>query len=282
MTPDLVSAVQARLSASGVFVVGHARTGTTVMTRALNTSPDIFVLEEANLHYSSDQDEFADWFNAMHCSFSNPPAKGCRIAPHAGNGFEVLVQLSRDYRFVGDKMAFRDESLGYSFDQSYAFQAKWFLKSAYICTLRDPIQTLASNLEMFEDASLAIYVRSYIRALIHLMDTYATFDRCLIADLGRLTPTSFRLIGQMIGADLDEAFDEYDPTSIEQRADLFQDDVEDAAVRLAVDAYRRLVELVDPETMRVSDRRRFRDLHKELWVKYVGERARALPHLVHP
>jgi len=57
------------LSDRGLFVVGHARSGTTILLDALNSSRDVYCLGEANLHKTIEKTDFSIWFNTMHRSF---------------------------------------------------------------------------------------------------------------------------------------------------------------------------------------------------------------------
>src|SRR5204862_6445007 len=72
------------LEKQGLFVVGHARSGTSILMQALNTSPDIFLLGEANLYVEGLRIGFPRWFNDMHRQFGNTLGKGsyCRSEEH--------------------------------------------------------------------------------------------------------------------------------------------------------------------------------------------------------
>ena len=62
----------------GLFVIGHARSGTTILADVLNTSDDVCCLVEPYFHRSVDVENFAESFNSMHRGFGNPPIKGGR------------------------------------------------------------------------------------------------------------------------------------------------------------------------------------------------------------
>jgi Sulfotransferase family len=251
------------LAARGLFIVGHARSGTTVLQRALNTSPDVTVLGEANIHTRAAAAGFADWYNAMHVSFGNPPAKGDRCPEINGDAFDVFAELARHYRWVGDKMAFRDESLGYDFDGAIRFFMRWFPKSVYICTLRNPRDTLVSSEQMFHPENRRLYTLSYAKCLLHLANTYLTFDRTLVAQYESLSQASFDRIAGYLDTPLHEACTEYDPARQTARRD-FPEAGSAREVLMVLDAYERLARLIDSESLRIPNRSALRELQRDL------------------
>lgn len=257
-------AVPVELADRCLFIVGHARSGTTVLQYALNTSSDIHVFGEANFHNHPGGDAFADWYNEMHTEvFQNLPAKGDRCPQIAGTFVDALEHLSQRYRWVGDKMAFRDDSLGYDFERSLKFQSRWFANARYICTLRSPLPTLTSNSEMFRPEDLRLYTLSYAKSLLHLVNTYLVFDHTLIAHYEQLSQAAFDRIGAWLDVSLSEAMSEYDIRRLTLREGpaLLRISTEAALVS---DAYEKLAALINPDTLRIPDRGALRGLQENL------------------
>lgn len=246
----------------GLFIVGHARSGTTVLQCALNSSPDIFVFGEANFHVPREPGRFARWYNEMHASFGNPPAKGDRCPEYEGDLDDVLAELLRRYRWVGDKIAFRDESLGYDCDASLRYLLRRHTRATMLCTLRHPLATIASNREKFSPADLSVYVLSCTKALAHLCNTYLSFDRALVVHFETIAAPTFARIGAYLDVDLSEAFSEYDPRIQRARGHDSLDDLHPGA-RRTVAYYEDIAGLVDHH-LRIPDRARLRTIQREL------------------
>lgn len=201
--------IRDELSHNGLFVVGHARTGTSILQTALNTSSDIFMLGEANLHQNHHRSGFARWYRAMHTSFDNPPSK-CTSCPDPdgpeGDAWDVLMTLRRQYRLVGDKMAFRPRRLGYDFHAGFRFLQDYFAGAHIIGTLRNPRDVLGSNALMFQPDDLDEYVVSYLECLALQIDLVCSFDYATILVHESINPDTFIDLGHWLGCDLRNAY----------------------------------------------------------------------------
>src|SRR5579863_4687890 len=141
-------------SARGIFVVGHARSGTTVLTDALNTSADIHCLMEPYFYRTYDYPNFGAWFNKMHEGFGNPPSKGYRLQNYGNaTGREIVEQLRGSHRYVGEKLAFRQRARNYLTDKFFDFAIENFALSPFICVVRDPLKVTSSVVDMFENSA---------------------------------------------------------------------------------------------------------------------------------
>jgi hypothetical protein len=80
--PSQVEALPATLPPErGLFVIGAARSGTTILQNALNHSPAIFLFGEPNLHLETGEGNFAARYNEMHRSWSNQKTKSTYCPP---------------------------------------------------------------------------------------------------------------------------------------------------------------------------------------------------------
>jgi hypothetical protein len=197
------------LENQGLFVVGHARSGTTVLARALNSCPDVFMLAEANIHSDKLGPGFARRYNEMHNSFRNPRSKAsyCPQAPHDyANAAETFDWLSQRYRYVGEKLAFRSEALGSSPASFFDFHARHFYRAHYLCIVRNPIDVLKSSRDMFKPSNLVAYADSYMESLLMVMEMASTFPNVLVLFHEQIEPRTFEVAGERLGADLSQAF----------------------------------------------------------------------------
>lgn len=202
-----------KLSVNGIFIIGHTRSGTTVLQDALNSCPDIFIMWEGNLHANHHKKNFSAWNRGMHKRFNHPARKSytCPIPDDAeGDGFDVMLKARRSHKYVGDKLAFRNEKLGYDFDACYAFFIKYFWKSCYLCTIRDPADLLVSNKKMFSLEDLSDYAGSYLQTCAFVLSIYTTFDNAFVFALEDMNQGYFDRLGERLGCDLSSAHLYYD------------------------------------------------------------------------
>ena len=131
-----------------LFIIGAARSGTTILQNALNDSPDVFLFGEPNFHDDAAVPGFAARYNAMHRSWANQETKSTfcpAVLPVDGAWNEYLLRLNAHYRYVGSKIVInpvRDAGyLGRFFD----FHCRDFYRARYLFTFRRPLPTVAST-----------------------------------------------------------------------------------------------------------------------------------------
>lgn len=164
-----------------IFVVGFARSSTTITQQALNTSPRMLMLGEANLYLpKTAEPRFSDWYNRMHADFDVAPQKSayapdfCAGRPH--QWWEWLQEASAHYDFLGEKIAINamhfSELEAYNPGRSGAdafasfFEAR-FYKARYIFLIRNPLDTVLSAVKLLN--------REGERALLRECDAWLQF-----------------------------------------------------------------------------------------------------------
>lgn len=138
-----------------VFVIGYARSSTTLTLQMLNTSERAFLLGEANFFLDRDWTSFRSEFNKQHVGFKNQKTKSTYapdLLPYQDNTWwEYLNELSHNFKIVGEKIAlssFHINKMGEDGIQDF-FEAR-FLQSKYIFLIRNPIDTLISTLKLIQ------------------------------------------------------------------------------------------------------------------------------------
>ncbi|SEL40109.1 Sulfotransferase family protein [Bosea lupini] len=245
---------------SALFLVGHARSGTTVLNDALNMSPDIWMFGEANFHYSGERRDFQSWYNEMHQHlFGNPFTKTThcpKLLDRGATGEDYLAKLSNYYRFVGDGVAFRDETLGYSFDRFMEYQQRYFFGAHYICLLRSPRATLSSAIKMWPDDDVALYVRSYLRTLLLCVDISRIFPNCKIVIHENITERTFEVLSEYLNADLSNSFHLYSKDRQKKTGDSWSETgLSLEHQRLLDEAWQRLFTYYDVENLSLRNDR---------------------------
>ena len=185
----------------GIFIFGHARTGTSILMDALNSASAIFMFGEANFHESHERRDFRQWFNLMHQEFKNLRGKGTYCPALLGeeaSGWEYIHHMRGSFDLVGDKIAFRGEELGYNFQRFFDFHTRHFFKSFHICTMRHPYLTLKSNFSMFGAADRTMYVRSYIRTALQIIEMYQIMPKVLIVVHHMVDRTTFEILSERL------------------------------------------------------------------------------------
>ena len=191
-----------------VFIVGNARSGTTIVANILNLSENIYVMEEANLFIHLTKSDFPEWFNAKNRDAGKPPRKGTYVPPFAGEeetGLATLRRLARDYDFVGDKVAFNPlETFDCRSQQLYFFEehAKFFSGCRYILTMRNPHESLLSMHRMFPSETLPRLLWCWLESLRYSCIYLTYFKRCRMVFSESIGPEAFSAIGEFMGLEL--------------------------------------------------------------------------------
>lgn len=246
------------LADRGLFVVGHARSGTTILLDALNSSRDVYCLGEANLHKSIEKNDFCSWFNAMHRSFNNPLMKSSYLPDFSEqSGWNVLKEMSKSYAFIGEKVAFRQEELGYDYASFFNFSAKYFQSSNYICVIRHPRSVSASNIEMFtasrlNDDTLEAVSISQMQCYYLIMCLASTLKNVFVVVHERIEQKTFSYLGSTLNINLDNAGSYYDFNKTVTSPD-FIEKIPIEGITKVINYYERLVSLFSPETLRPID-----------------------------
>ena len=195
-------------SSHGLFVVGHARSGTTVLMEALNSSPDVHLFSEAGLYESAFVPDFRSRFNADKARFGNERNKGTYcpgLAPEKGCALDHLVLLSKTYRWFGEKVALGVGMKGDLRDQFTDFHARHFYDSRYVCVVRHPLSTIFSSKTMFSSNSVGDFVRSYLTATLLVLDMFRLFPHVKILKHEQVDSSTFDRLALWLGTPLPHA-----------------------------------------------------------------------------
>jgi len=153
------------------FIVGNARSSTTIITQIVNSSSSVVLLEEANFYRSSFNHNFVDDFNLQHQSTGKFPAKG-RFLPTAWRGkspLEIMEIYENHYALIGEKIAFGPfgsiNGVGQQ-DLFLDFHYSKFHTSKYLFTAREPLSSLMSLRRLFPLYSASNLLAGWIESLM--------------------------------------------------------------------------------------------------------------------
>jgi hypothetical protein len=206
------------IDAQGLFILGAARSGTTVLQNALNDSHDIYLFGEPVFHDDPGKADFAARYNAMHRAWGNQETKSSYCPAFFGGDAswsEYLRHLATLYRYVGSKIVINPEKSQESCQRVFDFHCRYFYRAHYIFTFRNPIEVLMSTRGLAElngdtaascEAVLSSFVRVialYIRMLRNLPSVHAVFHE-------NIDETVFRDLELKLRVDLSHATSYYD------------------------------------------------------------------------
>ena len=204
-----------------LFIIGAARSGTTVLQNALNHSPEIFLLGEPEL-YDDHGPGFAARYNAMHRSWGNQEAKSSHLPAVSevdGDWRDHLAALARHHRWVGAKLVLNAVHAHDEIDRRFDFHTRNFYRSRYIFAFRDPVETAISTRDLQllgrgETDGLAAILRNvvemigfYVRAVRLLPHVRAVFH-------GHVDAETFQELAQWLGTPLPAAIAYYDSSRV--------------------------------------------------------------------
>jgi len=211
-----------RIEPQGLFIIGAARSGTTILQNALNDSSDIFLFGEPAFHGDAGSSDFAARYNAMHRSWGNQETKSSYCPPLFAIDapwHDYLARLADIYRYVGAKIVINSELASEQARQLFAFQCQHFYASRYLFTFRNPLDVLVSTRGLAElnGSRIAtcpevlrgyfVVVQLFIRALRNLPHVTAVFHETVNAG-------TFSTLEQWLKQPLTRAGDYYNVSKV--------------------------------------------------------------------
>jgi hypothetical protein len=180
------------LDRQGLFILGCGRSGTTILARSLNRSPDAVLLEEAMLFLLHGVTDFVSYFNAHHAAMGNRCLKGTYLTPPLTpecGPMATLLRLASQYQLVGEKVALGPHDYPPNWPQIYLdFQGKYFFRSKYLHIMRTPVESIWSMHKMFPHQPISRLFEVWLQSIALSLDAYHVFPNSKILffdDLGQ-------------------------------------------------------------------------------------------------
>jgi hypothetical protein len=193
----------------GLFIVGNARSGTSILLDCFNLSPEVFLFGEANLYIRHLCEDFAEEFNRLHVGFKNRRGKGTYVPPSPlpeSGGVAALRRMALHHRYVGEKVTFGPHGTinGQSHQEAFfAFQARWFYASKYFLILRTPAECVWSMKKVFPDRHPSALYESWLRTLEIQLDLLHTFPNVYLIFFDNLSAETFPRINALLGTQIE-------------------------------------------------------------------------------
>jgi hypothetical protein len=204
-------------SERALFILGHARSGTTVLQNALNDAREFFLFGEANLHLDPGTPDFRERYNRLQRGFGNQENKSSfcpKLFAEDSSWDAYLSALMDYYRYVGAKIVINPDGAEAACDRFFDFSTEHFYCAHYVFTFRNPVDVTCSTQGMSifqgmqpEDAVKILHsylsvMRLYIRMLRNLPNVHVVFQEAM-------TPDIFVSLGAQLGVDLSGTFHYY-------------------------------------------------------------------------
>jgi hypothetical protein len=197
----------ARLEVQGLFIIGNARSGTSIFADCLNVSRDVYLLPEPDFFLNHVRDDFVEFFNARHQSHGNLLRKGTRIplSPDGKNGAsDLLHRMRKWYRYVGEKLAIGPSNAFGEDWQSRCieFYGKYFYRSAYFLIMREPTEVIWSMRKKFPECTPITLLESWLQSTDFLVDLYLAFENTHLTFFDRLSAEMLDDVAGILGMSL--------------------------------------------------------------------------------
>jgi transposase InsO family protein len=172
-----------KIDGQALFVIGAARSGTTVLQNALNDSPHVFLFGEPAFHDDPGSADFAARYNAMHRSWGHQENKSSFCPPlfaEDASRPDYLEQLARPYCYVGSKIVVNPSNAAGTCRRVFDFHCRHFCRAHYVFTFRNPVDVLMSTrglAELHGDAPASH--ESLLRSFLAVMALYLRMLRNL-------------------------------------------------------------------------------------------------------
>ncbi|HXA47446.1 MAG TPA: sulfotransferase [Burkholderiaceae bacterium] len=215
-----------KLSKQGLFIIGHMRTGTTVLQNALNESTDIFLFGEANFHRDPGSSDFRDRYNQWHESQGNQPTKSTRclaLFKDDASWSDYLLHFSRYHRFVGEKIVINPGENTTHCDALMDFMATHFYESQFVFCFRNPVDVMNSAKKMTEFqgtqmSDLSAALTSYLSVMRLYLTMVRLFRNVHVVFHEDPSSACFNALGNNLGVDLHHVTGYYQTERVSRHA----------------------------------------------------------------
>jgi hypothetical protein len=188
------------------FVIGPARSGTTILAQIVNANDRAFLTTEANYYLGSAYPDFREWYNHQHQTYGNQASKSSYAPDLSDPGehqwWQWLARAAFHFDLVGDKMAYTDfDTSRHDPNKFMSFFESRFFESRYMFIFRDPVQTMLSSAVLWDRDP-----RSFVASWASIVKLWADFIRVFPFTMtilhAELNDAKIAEIGVFLGLDL--------------------------------------------------------------------------------
>ncbi|MDR3463914.1 MAG: hypothetical protein P4L76_16520 [Beijerinckiaceae bacterium] len=179
----MISSAFAERSKEYLFIVGCARSGTSVIFNYFSECDDVFLLNEDNAFFPSSGHGFCRRYNKQWESMGKVRSKGYfipEICKSDDYWFDVYIGLKNYYGIVGSKLAFGPHGEEYWRDIDLYFPeffSKYFIGAHFLLTSRSPSEAIYSMSKLFPGHAFGTYKNVWIKSLQMQLMVFGSLPR---------------------------------------------------------------------------------------------------------
>jgi len=243
--------VPLELACQCLFIIGPAKSGTTVLLDALNDSRMVYLLNEPDLHNDPGTPGFAARFNAHYAEWASQLTKG-HFCPDffegAGSWADNLTRLSRCHHLVGTKIVTRPISSPDQINMIMQFHTINFYESNYIFSFRSPEAVITSShyfqrsfdtdISPMEDV-----IYNFAKTVSMFITMRRIFPKVRVVFHHSMNTAIFAELSAELGVDLSRAGTYYEERRIKNHEPLVLSEEQSKILELASEIFDELVAL---------------------------------------
>jgi hypothetical protein len=201
-------AIEASLQARMLFIVGHARSGTSALFELCNYHPDLLLLYESNSFLPRMRRHFAENFSARMAASRPSSRKGFFCSPPPSgpdHPLTVLPALLEHYRMVGEKIAlsprpdrFHTCPVGVCLN----FYARHFPFAKYIFLARTPFEATEALHRILPQADLGEILRLYTAYMAGMLQYQGVLPASRVLFMEDFEHLNSAALNQLVGFDM--------------------------------------------------------------------------------
>jgi len=254
--PPLDPALQRRC----LFVFGHARSGSSVVSQLINLQPEFLMTYEANWHNVSPHHSPIDQFNSFRATYRRETKKGYYLGythPTSATVQDIFSFYLKNYQYFGDKIAVGTrEAFWEDYDARIAFDyyTSNFPFANFVLTIRSPLQSLpAINSILGGRVDTHLLMDWWIFTCWQILTFFMVTDRAIILPFHQISTGDFRPLEQLCGRPLHLPTDwinEPGVTTDKDRIDQFWSQQSSELIQFRDEAdsvFQQVIAMIDPE-----------------------------------
>lgn len=248
-----------------LFVVGHARSASSLVSSILNELPDVLISYEANADIRKNRHAYLENFNRNSQQAKRPVSKGFYLpaaGPAKASLCEVYGAFLDRYRLFGDKMAYGSRDAFYDphpANSVFNFVTEWFPFARLIVTLRHPRSGIAAMARMRPNLSAELVCDFWLGGVTRMIDLFLISDSAVLCFHERILEGELGPIEKIAETDLTAVRGLVKPgnvTTDEKSIDAYwgaRDEYLRSVMQKASEQYDDLRNYIDATTGRLSD-----------------------------
>lgn len=192
-----------------VFILGHARSGSSALCHVMNEQPDVHLTFEANWFMYRNRTNPVEQFNLQREFYGGRDVQKSYFLPNLRQTDVTVPDLFRHHlasrAFFGDKIAIGVREGKWSEHPvvpMLVYQLTEFPIANYALCLRDPLASIAAQNRIVQRAAPSELVLWWLETVTRLFEFFAVTDRCVVMPFAKLATGDLRPLEQLLGRPL--------------------------------------------------------------------------------